>query len=521
MNIEQLPVEARVYIRELEEKLEETNAAWETKYEHLVEEYRLLLYKRFGRSSERIDIRQDLLFNEGESRAPEEHVETVTVAEHERKKGGRKALDEKIPREEIVHDIPEEEKQCGCGAKLKRIGEDVSERLQVIPEQIFVERHIRPKYACRVCEGSGDEGKPAVRMAPAVPSIIPKSIVTAGLLAFVLVNKFVDHLPFYRQEKRFERIGIRISRQDMSNWLRKAYEAIVPLLELLKGHIRAGPVIQMDETPVQVLGEPERENTRKSYMWVAGGGLPEQPALYYAYHETRESRHVREFVDGFAGYLQSDGYSAYDTALAECEEIIHVGCLAHVRRKFHDAAKATRKAGAAHEAMAQIRKIYEIERSLRNAELSPAEFLERRKAAAEPVLTSFKQWLDGKSDRVAPQSLLGKAVSYAREQWPKVIRYLESPDLTPDTNAAERAIRPFVLGRKNWLFHGSPGGAEASCGIYTLIETAKLNSLNPYAYLRMVFDAAPKISSPADWEALLPWNVSKTEKLVRATPGKN
>jgi len=508
MNIEQLPVEAREYIRQLEENLEKTNDSWKAKYEQLQEEYRLLLYKRFGRSSEAVDVTQQLLFHEPDSEAVDDgEPEAIAVASHTRKKRGRKPLDEKLPRETIVHDIPEEEKRCACGAELTRIGEEVSERLQVIPEQIYVERHVRPKYACRTCEGSGDEEKPAVRIASAVPSIIPKSIVTPGLLAFVFVNKFVDHLPFYRQEARFQRIGIRISRQDMSNWLRRAYEAIHVLLELLELHIRSGPVIQMDETPVQVLGEPGRKNTQKSYMWLARGGPPEEPAFCYRYRQTRSSQHVRDFTEGFAGYLQSDGYSAYDTALAGRPEIVHVGCFAHVRRKFHDAGKSSKKAGSAHEAIAKIGKLYEIERRLRERHPDPEQFARERREECEPVLEELKDWLDGKIDRVAPESLLGKAVNYAEGQWDKLLRYLDSPILTPDTNAAENAIRPFVLGRKNWLFSGSPDGAEASCAMYSLIETAKANGQNPYAYLRTVFDTAPRINNRDQWEELLPWNL--------------
>jgi len=241
----------------------------ESRYDHLKEEYRLLVYKRFARSAEQIDPSQEELFTEAEAQGSNEEEpgeELSEVAAHSRKKRGRKPLDEKLPRVEILHDIPEEEKQCACGHELVRIGEERSERLQVIPEQMWVERHIRPKYACKNCEGSGDEQKPAVRVAPAPPSILPGSILTPGLLAFILVNKFVDHLPFYRQEKRFQRLGMHISRQDMSNWTIAAAKRLRPLIEFFRDQIRAGPVVQMDETPVQVLKEPGGENTTRSFM---------------------------------------------------------------------------------------------------------------------------------------------------------------------------------------------------------------------------------------------------------------
>jgi len=190
------------------------------------------------------------------------------------------------------------------------------EQLQVIPEQISVEQHVRPRYACRHCEGSGDEDKPLFRIAPAPPSILPGSIVTSGFLAFILVNKFCDHLPFYRQKKRFERIGAHLSRQNMSNWMNKAYLALQFFEDLFKAKIKEGPVIQMDETTVQVLGKEERPDTSKSYMWVARGGPPKTPLVFYEYQETRNYSYAKDFLAGYSGYLQTDGYPGYETAKA-------------------------------------------------------------------------------------------------------------------------------------------------------------------------------------------------------------
>ena len=446
MNVAALPVEAQDYIYTLESKithltedLSQVQERWRGKYDQLVDEYRLLLYKRFGRSSERIDVTQKLLFDEGEQTAPDEERtedDTATVTGYTRKKRGRKPLDEKLPREIIVHDIPDEEKRCACGNELTKIGEEVSERLQVIPEQVYVEKHIRPKYACKNCEGSGDEEKPAVRVAPAVPSIIPKSIVTPGLLAFLLVNKYVDHLPFYRQEKRFERIGIQISRQDMSFWQRKVYEALEPLFDLLQEAIKCGAVIQMDETTVQVMNEPERRDTQKSYMWLARGGPPDKPVVLYAYRETRGAKNIYDILAGFSGYLQTDGYAGYETALKGREDIVHVGCFAHARRKFFEASKGSKKAGSAEEGIKRIKKIYLIERELRAQKLKDEEFLAERKKQVQPLLDDFKSWLKKKVNQVPPQTLIGKAVHYTLGQWDKLIRYLDSEHLTPDNNAA-------------------------------------------------------------------------------------
>ena len=508
MDVASLPKEVQDYIHSLEKE----NSSWVHRYGALEEQYKLLLLQKFGRKSEKEsrEEHQPLLFGIEESSTAENDApeNSLIVQSHPRRKPGRKPIDDSLPREEVLIDIPEEEKQCACGHELVRIGEETSERLQVIPPKMWVQRIIRPKYACKNCEGSGDEENPAVRIAAPPVSILPKSIVTPGLLSFIIVNKFVDHLPYYRQEKRFERIGIHISRQNMSNWQQAAYEKIEPLIETLKNHIRCGPVINMDETPVQVMGEPERSDTTKSYMWLARGGPPEKPALLYSYRETRGARHIKELLDGFSGYLQTDGYEAYRTALAGNDGVVHVGCMAHVRRKFHEAAKASKKAASAQDALNRIKKLYAIEERLRSSGLPEEQFVIERKTQAEPVLEKFKEWLEKRSLQVPPSLLLGKAIQYTLNEWDKLVRYLDSPYLTPDNNSAEQAIRPFVLGRKNWLFSGSPKGAESSCAMYSLIETAKQNGVNPNDYLRRVFEEAPLMHASDNWDQLLPWNIS-------------
>jgi len=506
-----LDSETRSYI----EKLERAEGRWrrkyqtlEQRYEVLEERHRLLLFKRFARSSEQEPIGQQQLFAEAEEtaealEADEVEETTVTVAAHERSKTGRKSIDERHPRIEVVHDIDNDEKQCGCGDELVRIGEETREIVQVIPEQMWVERHVYPKYGCHTCEGSGDEDRPAVRIAAREATILPRSIASPALVAFILVNKFVDHLPFYRQEKRFARIGIDISRQDMSNWTITVARAIKPLIERFILMIRGGPFMQMDETPLQVLNEPGRANTTKSYMWLARGGPPEAPVVVYHYSPTRGSDYPRSLLDGYEGYLQADAYGVY-RMLAEELGFILVGCWAHARRKFHEAAQASKKAGAAHEGMKHIRRLYEIERELRGEHLSPQEFADKRREKALPVLDEFAAWLNKKHKTVVPSSLLGKAVAYTLHEWDALSRYLDRPEITPDNNAAENHVRPFVVGRRNWLFSGAPRGAEASCAIYSLIETAKHNTLDPFAYLNYVFEKAPLMHEAEDWDQLLP-----------------
>jgi transposase len=473
------------------------------KIEDLQAKLHLALFKKYGRSSEKIDPTQIDFFEVSET--DEESIEKDTpiiVAAHPRKKPGRKALDPAIPRKIIVHDIVESDKICGCGHELVKVGEEITERLQIIPERVYVEQHVRPKWACRHCEGSGDEENPVFRIATTPPTMIPSSIVTAGLLAFIFVNKFVDHLPFYRQEKRFEIIGAHISRQNMSNWSLKVYETLKPLEKLLKQEVKAGPYIQMDETPLQVMGEERRPDTSKSYMWLARGGPPETPIIYYNYQETRKAKFVKDFLEDYHGFLQSDGYKGYEAALKGNKDIIHVGCLAHARREFFDATKASKKAGSAHIALKKIVKIYHKENELKDLELGEDEFLKQRKIEVKPLL-------DDKAQKVRPVSDTGKAIRYTIGQLNKIISYLDCAESTPDNNAAERSIKPFVVGRKNWLFSGSPTGANASALLFSLIETAKANNLNPYGYLKWIFEETPLIKSEKEFEKFLPENCER------------
>ena len=461
-------------------KLKTEVIEYQNKYLEIKERYDLLIYKRFIRSAEQIsqDENQPSLFTEEaepeKTTEQEEPEECTEVKTHSRKKRGRKPLDPNLPRVEKIIDIPETEKTCVCGAELSKIGEESSEKLRIIPPRIYVEKTIRPKYACRCCEGTESEGiENTVRIAPVEPSIIPRSIASESLLSCIFIQKFEDHLPYYRQEKQFERIGVSISRQDMSNWQQQVYQKLTPLFKLLKETVKSGPVIQMDETPVQVMGEEGRSDTDKSYMWLARGGPPKKKVVWYEYHETRAGYNAKAFLQGYSGYLQTDGYRGYDSALEGMPGIIHVGCFAHARRKFFEASKITKKPKSAEEGIKHIRKLYLLEDELRSQNLSDNEFLSQRKVRAGPILEAFKSWLLKRSEEVPPSLLLGKAIEYTLRQWDKMTSYLESPYLTPDNNACENAIRPFVLGRKNWLFCKSPEGAESSCGIYTLIETAR------------------------------------------------
>ena len=305
-------------INDLKSLFVDTQQEYENEIRLLKEKVSILQHRLFGRKSEKLSrdagSGQLLLFNEVEQIEAEPPVnppEKITVPAHQRRRGKRKPLPEDLPRVEVIHDITEEEKQCACGTEKTRIGQETSEQLDIIPPKIQVIKHIRPKYVCKHCEGTrADEA--AVSIAPLPLQMLPKSIATAGLLAYIIISKYVDALPLYRQEQIFKRLGIDIVRQTMSAWVIKAAEKCFPLLELIIQEIRSGPLIQMDETGVQVLDEPGRAATKKSYMWLFRGGLPERPCLIYQYHPSRSGSVAKQFLDDYQGYVQTDGYAGYD-----------------------------------------------------------------------------------------------------------------------------------------------------------------------------------------------------------------
>lgn len=502
-------------------ELKQIIATWEDRYvkdtTFLREQIRLLRSQIFGRKSEKVmDCVADQvpLFDEVVPGEPEE-LETaeIVIPSHARKKPGRRPLPENLPRVEVIHDLAEEEKTCDCGCMKSRIGEEISEQLDIIPARIQVLRHIRYKYACRQCEGVEDEG-PTVTIAPVPLQLIPKSIASAGLVAHVLTAKFVDALPFYRQEGQFKRLGLEISRATMCNWAIKAATSCQPLLELLRRENRSGPLINVDETTVQVLAEPGRAPTTKSYMWIFRGGDPSRPVLEFQYHQSRCGDVAAAYLRGYRGFVQTDGYVGYDF-LDHSPNVVHVGCWAHVRRKFVEVIKSAgkirsqNKTGIAEEAVARIGRIYALERSMRESKLDPDVVYQERQEKARPLLDDFHEWLKRQAPQTPPKSLLGKAISYALRQWKRLVRYLDDGRLRPDNNLAENAIRPFVVGRKNWLFSGNPEGAKASAALYSLIETAKANGLEPYWYLRRLFERLPLASTEEEYRALLPQYIDK------------
>lgn len=462
---------------------------------------------------------QMLLFNEAESSVheslPTEEVEDVPPDSPapRKRKPVRRHFSEHLPAVDVIHDIDESEKICGCGACLEKIGEEISEKVDIKPAELKVIRHIRYKYACKNCEGVEGDGK-TVKIAPVPPQIIPKGIPAASLLAWIAASKFADHLPLYRQAKIFTRFGVEMSRSSMASWMIQAAEKCQPLIDLIRMEILAGICVNVDETTLQVLGEPDKSNTSKSYMWVFKGGDPEKPSVIYQYSPSRSGSLPLEFLEGYSGYVQTDGYSGYNRLESDDTNIRLLGCFAHVRRyfiKIIDARPKSIKAkpGSAEVALEYIRKLYAIEKQTEG--LNPFEIYELRQKKAKPVLEEFNDWLNKRSAQVAPKSLLGQAIHYTTSNWNRLARYIENGNLKPDNNAAENAIRPFVVGRKNWLFSGHPNGANASASLFSIIESAKAAGLEPYAYLRYLFEKIPFAKCSDDYEALMPRRIdSKT-----------
>lgn len=491
----------------------------------LKEKVALLEILHFGPKTEkwtREDDRQALLFNEAEDEAfrqtdeegKKSGVETKEVAGYTRRahrNQGRKPISPDLPRKDVVYDIDEAEKVCGCGSELVCIGEDVSDRVKIKPAEVKVIREHRKKYACKSCEGTEDD-RPGVITAEGTKHLLSGSIADESLLAWSITEKFEFSLPFYRQTKRLEYMGIPITRSTLCNHSQKAAEACRPLYDLLGEHIRLGPVINADETRLQVLKEPGRKATDQSWMWVFAGGPPGAEAVMFRYDESRAHDIPLEFLKDYRGWLQTDDYAAYGTALRRIQETDtdhrapkHILCWAHARRMFMNAWDVA-KSPSAKEALDFIREIFALE-ELRK-EYSLKGFAKLRAHRAGEIFDRFKPWLDRLYAETPPGGKTGKAVAYTLDNWDKLIRYVEDPILVPSNNRAENAIRPFVVGRKNWLFSGTPAGAEASAIHYSLIESAKLSKLNPYEYLLYVYSRLPRAETSEELHKLLPWNLS-------------
>jgi len=475
------------------------------------EQFRLSQQKRFGTSSEKTDIDQlSFLFDEAEKEADLKNTET-TIEEiiYKRKKqvGQREKMLENLPVEIIEYHLSKEELICPrCGDDIHVMSKEIRRELKIIPAQVIVVEHVRDIGSCRNCE-KNDVTTPIITAAMPAP-VLPGSLVSPSLMAFVMNRKFVEAIPLYRQEQQFSYFGIELSRQTLANWMiHGSNDWLQILYSRMHEYLIKQDILHADETGLQVLNEPLRAATTDSYMWLFRTGRVGLPIIMYEYQTTRASKHPCKFLTGFKGYIHVDGYPGYNNI----PNTKIVGCWAHARRKFDEALKAmpgksTISSVAAKEGLDYCNKLFEIERKL--ADLSDEERYLERLEQSKPVLDAFLVWLNVKSKQALPKSAFGTAITYCRNQWKKLEGFLLDGRLEIHNNRAERCMKPFVIGRKNWLFSNSQKGATASAVIYSIIETAKENQLNPLLYLTYLFEQLPNIdrNDIEKLDTLLPWS---------------
>nr|BDD47164.1 transposase [Saccharospirillaceae bacterium] len=484
------------------------------------EQLRLMTTQRYGRRSEKqIDDPRADLFNEAEEiDTLEQDVDSAELdtsdteeITYTRKKqsAGRKPLPDNLEREVIEHDLPEADKVCSCGEAKQLIGAETSERLEFIPAKLYVQQHVRHQYACPCCEENG------VQTADKPAAILPKSNAGAGLLAYSVISKFQDSVPLARQSNILARHDIDLPRNTLARWHLQGADRMEPLIERFEATMSECSAVLIDETRLQVNKEPDKHASSQSYMWVRRGLSPPDDTgrrldvTLYHYSSSRSGQVAYDLLANCQGAVMTDGYAGYDKVTATLG-LQHAQCMAHARRKFVEAEKALpkgKKSPAITAILNEFRKLYAIEKRIKDA---PAdEKKAERQQQAVPILDKLRDTLEKKQLQVPPKTKLGVAINYALSRWSGLTEYTRNGYLPIDNNGAENAIRPFVVGRKNWLFSDTVNGARASATWYSIIETAKANGLEPYHYLKKVFEQLPLAKTADDIDALLPWNITR------------
>lgn len=472
-----------------------------------IEHLKLMIEKlrraMFGKKSEKIVVQLEQLelhLEELESAQAEMEtaIEAVAPAVEVKPRSTRKPLPEHLPREVVTH-LPQGDCCSSCGGALRQFGEDVSEQLEYVPESFKVLRHVRPKFACSGCD--------RVVEAPAPSRPIERGLAGPGLLAHVLVSKFGDHLPLYRQSEIYARQGVEIERSTLAGWVGAASELLSPLLDALQKHVLGGTKLHADDTPIPVLA-PGNGKTKTGRLWTyvrddRPAGEDTAPAVWFAYSEDRKGEHPRQHLKNFKGALQADAYAGFHHLYGN-GAIYEVACWAHARRKFHDI-HAIHASSITTEALARIGALYRIEEDVRG---KPAELRrEVRQTRAKPLLEELRIWMEKSLRSLSTKSGTAGAIRYALTRWRALTRYIDDGLLEIDNSAAERALRAVALGRKNYLFAGSDAGGDRAAVFYSLIGSAKLNGLDPELYLRTVLAqiADHPVSRISE---LLPWNLT-------------
>jgi transposase len=487
-------------LADLERQLDETcttTVDLQRSYDCLKEQYLALKRLLYGPRRERLAAApgQQYLFDDdaAPSITPElaDPPPGEEPAQQKEKRGhGRRQIPAHLPRTEVLHDVPPEAQTCDCGREKVKIGEDTTEQLDYVPGRVLVFRHIYPKYACPCC-------KDGVTSAPTAASPIERCMAGPGLLAYVVVNKFSDHLPTYRQQDVFARHGIFLARSTLCDWLAQCALGLRPLVDLMRERVVLSLVINADETPVSVL-DPTMDSTRTGYFWVyVGSG--KHPYTVYDYRDSRCRDGPAKVLKGFRGYLQTDAYASYESVVGESNgRIMPVGCWAHARREFYDA--RLNEPRGAHYVIGLVGQLYDIEDEIRLQ--NPEARLAARQERSVPILDRLEVFLREQRDSALPKSQYGKAIAYALNHWPQLRRFTESPVLEIDNNIAERTLRLCAIGRKNWLFVGSDRGGETAATCLSILAGAKRHRIEPFAYVRDLLVAIS--ASEVDWNSLLP-----------------
>jgi transposase len=499
--------ESATVAREDFERLQRELKYAQTKIAALNFELARLKRWRFGSSSESLDAQSPLFEAIITDTAIEEQAARDERQPPKDRPSGRRpvrqALPAALPRVEHHHELTDT--SCACGATLERIGEDVSEQLDCVPAQFFVHRHIRGKYACRCCQSISAAALPA--------QIIDKGLPAAGLLAQVAVAKIDDHLPLYRQEEIYGRSGVHIPRSSMAQWLGVCGVRLAPLAQALREHILGHGVIHVDETPVSLLA-PGKGKTHRAYVWVyRTTDFVDRRAVWFDFCMGRGGEHPRRVLQDYRGTLVTDDYAGYN-AVHTRADIIEAGCMAHARRKLFEAHELNGSEIAGH-AVALIARLYQIERDIKG--LDAAGRHRARQQYAKPIADELHRWLLSQRQKLAKADVTAKAIDYSLRRWAALTRYLDDGDVPICNNAVENSIRPLALGRRNWLFVGSQGAGERAANLMSLIESAKLNGHDPWAYLKDVFERLPTLKD-RDLHTLLPHNWCKLDQPRTASP---
>lgn len=509
-------------------KVQEEKIASLEKLNHwYIEQLKLRQREKFGASSEKAsdaqitiaDVFSDL-FNEAEAlRQPltPEPEESTIIPQHKRKKSKRGSKFDALPVETIEYKLSDKEKVCAiCREPLTEMKKEIRKELKIIPAQVKIIEHVTYVYSCRKCDKEGTAG--FIKRADSPKALISKSMVSPSVMAYILNQKYTNAMPLYRQEQEFKRYGIELTRQDLSNWTIKGATLLKPLLEAFKQELLSNDLLHADETTLEVLSEPGRKTTAKSYIWLyRTSKCTEHPVIIYDYQIGRSGEYVRSFLKDWKGtYLHCDGYSGYK----KLEDITLCGCLVHAKRKFHEAWQVNQSSEEAKQGEAYIQKLFALEAKADQLGYTNEERLLMRKTESKVVLDEWYIWMGKISSKTLPQSLLGKAITYAQNQKEYLSNFLKDGRIQLSNNLAEQSIKMFVIGRKNWLFSNTANGANSSALIYSIIQTAIANNLKPMHYLEYVFEQIQlnKIFQVSD---LVPWSPNIPTKCINLKTSQN